>query len=418
MLLVCPLTLILLPALLTGRRESAFRPAPATPWLGLWVTKHSRTLAGAGIVLTIGSAVAARGLNVDTRIERLQARTPGADFEREIAGRFGLPEDVLLVLNENEHLDPLIEADRRLKEEVGRYDASIAVSGIGLLLPPAREQTAVSQALRTSNQPVSEIERNVRSAGERAGFRPDTFTPFFARLPRILDPQQRITYEGLIDHGLAPIISRFLVAQKGGYAAVTYLYPQRPVDLTAIEAAVHRADPRLQLTGLSMVNRDLARRFLPEFAKGIGLGTVAVALLIFATFRTMRDTLLALLPTAAGFVWSAALLAILRVQLDLFSLFAVLTSIGIAVDYSIYVLYRHAIEGAEMGDVLARTGAAIGVACLTELVGFGTLINSSYPPLRTFGAVSVVTLTCCLAAALLFLPALVLQMNSWSRPAR
>ena len=157
MLLVCPLTLVLLPALLTRRQESAFRPAPATPWLGRLVTRHSRTLAGAGIVLTIGLAVAARGLKVDTRIERLQARTPGVDFERQISERFGLPQDVLLAVNESEHLEPLVEADRRLREDVARHYASILVSGIGLVLPPAREQAAVALALRASNRSVPEI---------------------------------------------------------------------------------------------------------------------------------------------------------------------------------------------------------------------------------------------------------------------
>ncbi len=418
MLLVCPLTLVLLPALLARRQEATFRPAPAVPWLGRLVARHSRVIAGVGIALTIASAVAARGLKIDTRLERLQARTPGADYEREIADRFGLPQDVLLAVNESEHLEPLVEADRRLGQEIARYDASIVVSGIGLVLPPALTQAAVGQALRASNQTIPEIERSVRDAGERAGFKPGTFAPFFSRLPRLLDPQQRITYDGLIDHGLGPVVSRFLAERSGGYAAVTYLYPRGPGDLTAIETIVHRADPRLRLTGLSIVNRDLARRLLPEFGKGVTIGTIAVALLIYAVFRRVRDTLLALLPTAAGFVWSAGLLALFRVQLDLFSLYAALTSIGIAVDYAIYVLYRHAIERVAMGEVLTRTGAAIAIACLTALVGFGTLIISSYPPLRTFGLVSMVTLTCCLAAALMFLPALVLQMNSWSRPAR
>jgi predicted RND superfamily exporter protein len=45
------------------------------------------------------------------------------------------------------------------------------------------------------------------------------------------------------------------------------------------------------------------------------------------------------------------------------------------------------------------------IACATALVGFGTLIISSYPPLRMFGLVSVVTLLCCLIASLLLLPA-------------
>jgi predicted RND superfamily exporter protein len=168
-----------------------------------------------------------------------------------------------------------------------------------------------------------------------------------------------------------------------------------------------------------VVNHDLRRQFLPQFLKGIAIGTVAVALVIYLVFRTVWHTLLALLPTAVGFVWSAGALALLRVELDLFSLFAAVTFIGIAVDYGIYVLYRYVFEPSSgMDDVITKTGAAIIIACATALVGFGTLVNSSYGPLHVFGIVSIVTLTCCLTASIVSLPALVLEMERWSRSAR
>jgi uncharacterized protein len=124
-------------------------------------------------------------------------------------------------------------------------------------------------------------------------------------------------------------------------------------------------------------------------------------------------------PTIVGFIWSVGLLALFRIELDLFSLFATVTFVGIAVDYGIYVLYRHAVEGpAGVGDVLTRTGPAIAIACLTALIGFGSLMFSAYGPLRVFGLVSVITLSCCLAASLLFLPAVIVRMSPWSRSAR
>jgi hypothetical protein len=60
-----------------------------------------------------------------------------------------------------------------------------------------------------------------------------------------------------------------------------------------------------------------------------------------------------------------------------------------------------------MNEVLTRTGAAVIIACSTALIGFGTLMSSSYGPLRTFGIVSVVTLSSCLVASVVLLPALV-----------
>jgi predicted RND superfamily exporter protein len=196
---------------------------------------------------------------------------------------------------------------------------------------------------------------------------------------------------------------------------VTYLYPQGAADIDGLRRIVHDVDPALRLTGIPVVNYDLRQQFLPQFLKGIAGGTIVVALLVYFVFGTVRHTLLALLPTAVGFVWSAGVLALARVELDLFSLFAAVTFVGIAVDYGIYVLYRYVFEPAsDMNDVLTKTGAAIIIACATALIGFGTLVNSSYAPLHVFGLVSIVTLTCCLVASIVSLPAVVLELERWS----
>jgi hypothetical protein len=263
------------------------------------------------------------------------------------------------------------------------------------------------------------VQGDIQAAAKRAGFRTDTFAPFLDRVPGLLDGAKRITYDGLTAHGLSSIVSRFLVRRDGRYETVMYLYPPQDVDVGALSELIHQLDPHVRLTGLPAIDHELGRRFFPQFLEGIAIGAVAVAILIYLVFRTIRHTLLAMLPTAVGFVWSAGVLALLRVQLDLFSLFAAVTFIGIAVDYGIYVLYRYAFEGpGDMRDVLTRTGPAIMIACGSALIGFGTLVNSSYGPLRIFGIVSVVTLTCCLASSIVFLPAFVLQTERRSRSRR
>src|SRR5262249_36048431 len=149
------------------------------------------------------------------------------------------------------------------------------------------------------------------------------------------------------------------------YQTVTYLYPQQPIDLDALETTVHRVDPSLRLTGISVIDRDLKRKFAPDFIKAVVLGTLAVAVLIYAVFRSLRHTALALVPLV-GFLWSAGVLALAGVELDLFSMFAAVTCIGIAVDYGIYVVYRYAAEEPrDIERVVTRTGAAILIACVT-----------------------------------------------------
>ncbi len=147
--------------------------------------------------------------------------------------------------------------------------------------------------------------------------------------------------------------------------------PQQGLDIDALGAIIRDVDPALRLTGIPVIDHEIGKRFFPEFVRGIAIGSVAVAILIYLVFRTIRYTLLAMLPTAIGFVWSAGILALLRIELDLFSLFAAVTFIGIGVDYSIYVLYQYLFEKeSNMSEVMTRTGAAIIIACTTALIGF------------------------------------------------
>jgi predicted RND superfamily exporter protein len=381
-------------------------------WLGRLVENHAVTIVTVGAATTVLLGLAATRLHVDTSIGRLQAQTGGAVLEREITERFSLPDDVLLVLNENQDVEPLLEADEDLRHAISVAMPSLSASGIGVLLPSAREQARVAALIESSGASPAEIPRIIESAAQRAGFRPDTFRDFVGRVPRVLDPSARISYHGLLTAGLQPVISHYLVRGDGMYRSVTYLFPKPGIDIDAVRSLVRAVDPHLRLTGLPVINHDLRRQFFLEFVKGIGIGAAAVAVLIFTVFRTVRDTLLAFLPTVIGLTWSAGLLALLHVDLDLFSLFAAVTFIGIAVDYGIYPLYRYRLEPEEtMRGVMTKTGAAIAIACATALVGFGTLVDSAYRPLHVFGIVSLVTLSCCLVASILFLPALVVVID-------
>jgi predicted RND superfamily exporter protein len=144
---------------------------------------------------------------------------------------------------------------------------------------------------------------------------------------------------------------------------------------------------------------------VPQFLRGLSIGSLVVVLMIAFTFRTWRLSILAMVPTAAGLVWAAGLLALGQVPLDLFALFAVVTFVGIGIDYGIHLVHRfrdH--ENAEVA--VAELAPVIVVAGLITLAGYGTLVTSSYPPLRSIGVVSVVSVFTLVAASVLLLPAL------------
>ena len=150
------------------------------------------------------------------------------------------------------------------------------------------------------------------------------------------------------------------------------------------------------------------RRFGPQFLKGLAIGSLIVVLLIAATFRSVRLSILALLPTAVGLLWTAGLLALASVELDLFALFAVVTFVGIGVDYGIHVVHRSQ-ECRAPSKAIAELAPIILVAGAITLFGYGTLMFSSYPPLRSIGLMAAVSVPCLVAASVLVLPALLVR---------
>jgi predicted exporter len=252
----------------------------------------------------------------------------------------------------------------------------------------------------------------VRATLERAGaandFTPGAFAPFSARLPRLFDTEERITYDGYTGHGLGDLIDRLVVHESGRWSLATYLFPSSADQASRIQGIVDSIDPSQTLTGLTLVNHELARSFVPQFIKGLSIGTLLVVALVVIAFRDWRLSMYALLPTAIGLTWAAGALAIAGVELDLFAVFAVVTFVGIGVDYGIHLVHRYHERGnaeratAELAPViLSAAGITMG--------GYGTLIWSSYPPLRSIGIVSAASTVALAAASVLVLPALLLS---------
>ena len=130
-----------------------------------------------------------------------------------------------------------------------------------------------------------------------------------------------------------------------------------------------------------------------------------VVALVFLAFRNWRLSLLSLAPTAVGIVWAAGVLALAGVALDLFALFAVVTLVGIGVDYGVHVVHRYRERG-DSRQAVEELAPVILVAAAITLLGYGTLVTSSYPPLRSIGLVSAVSIVTLAGASLFVLPAI------------
>jgi len=408
MFLSAALTLFFVPAFLSFHRSTGLERSPRLARLTELVERRSTAILWTAGALTMASLLVLPRLEVIASLEKIQPTTAGSTIEDELEERFQFEKNVMLVLARGSELDVVLEKHRTLERELIARGDTVSFSSPLAFLPPPSEQAAVSELIESASLTADNVSPRFDEAAKAAGFRPGVFRAFEERLSVLFDPGERITLDGLLEHGLGPVVSRFVVRADKGYLAVTYLYPETESDVSRLAGVVAKIDPSFLVTGQALVNGELRASLLPQFLKGIAIGAVAVILLIYRDFRSVRLTLLCLLPTVLGILWSAGLFAVTGIALDLFSIFGIVMAIGIGVDYGVHILHRlQSHDGRTLGEFLPWTGAAIALAAVTTMIGFGTLAFSSYEPLARLGVVVATSVMFAALASILVLPALV-----------
>jgi uncharacterized protein len=398
-------TLVLVPALLPRRVPARARRPLTMPGLAEWIGRRKTAIVATSVAATVVLGLAALKVRINPTLDRLRSVTPGAVLLEQLGRRFGLPHDVYVILQQGPDLEPTLAANEKMRDEAARQMPSLGMQAASALLPSQQTQLARAGAIRQTAVSPDVVAKTLARAATEAGFAQGSFDPFVKRLPRLLAPEQRLTFEGYTDHGLPDLIGRFVGRTDKGWLLVSYAFPANDAEVAKLQEIVASSGGDATLTGLPLVNQELASRFLPQFLKGLAVGSVIVLILIVLALRDWRLSLLALAPAAIGLIWAGGVLAIARIELDLFALFAVVTFVGIGVDYGIHLVHRYRERG-HASHAVAELAPVILVAAAITLVGYGTLVTSTYPPLRSIGLVSMVTVVTLAAASLIVLPAL------------
>jgi predicted RND superfamily exporter protein len=401
------LTLVLVPALLPRRPPRRPVRALLMPRLAAAIRLRRKAVLVGTVIVTGLLGVAATRIRINPTLDRLRSVTPAAQLETKIGSAFGLPGDVYVVLAEGVDLEPLLDTNERLTARLAADVPDVSVQSPTQLLPSTASQMRTIRYIGEAQLSPASVRVALERARVAGDFTPDAFDPFLARLPRMLDPSERLSYEGYVSHGLADLIDRFVVRSEDRWTLATYVFPTTADQVSRVQAIVDETDRRQAFTGLPLVNRELARRFLPQFLKGLTIGSVIVVALVVIAFRSWRLSMLALLPTVIGLVWAAGVLALAGIELDLFAVFAVVTFVGIGVDYGIHLVHRYQERG-DAERAISELAPVILVAAAITMAGYGTLVWSSYPPLRSIGIVSAVSVVTLAVASVLVLPALLL----------
>jgi predicted exporter len=372
-------------------------------------------LAG-GVTIVLGLAIS--GLEFDDDMRNLRSQSnPGSILREQVMEAFGLRFSPMTI-----RIDGVTEAEamtsaRRLLPEVdalvdGHTLASIDT--IADIVPPEQDQLEVIERLRHAVPNPELVADRIEQALRRAGLNPAAFREGIDHLTDALAVSNPLSLTDLAGTPLARVVDRYMVRHAGGASAAIYCYPPaglwRRTAPPALQELVDR-HPEAVLTGTNVVSAELRRIVWGDASRAAVLGMVVVFLLLWADLGSPVRSLLALLPLAIGAVWMLGSMALLGLRVNFMNIFVLTMIIGIGVDYGVHLLHRW-IESGARPEMLAETSKAIAVAALTTMVGFGSLVLSHFPGLRSVGGAAILGALATAIASITVLPVALSMLGS------
>jgi hopanoid biosynthesis associated RND transporter like protein HpnN len=159
------------------------------------------------------------------------------------------------------------------------------------------------------------------------------------------------------------------------------------------------------------------KEFRDACVKAAIYAAVLILVLLLVTLRGFIPALLAMVPLAVGTAWTVGLMHLFGVNFNLANSIFMPLVVGAGVEYGIIVVQRWGQRGADGQEATLplSTGKGVILAGLTTTIGFGSLAISSHQGIHSLGILATAGSLCVLAAAVLFLPA-ILQILRNSSP--
>ncbi|HEX7008539.1 MAG TPA: MMPL family transporter, partial [Phycisphaeraceae bacterium] len=133
---------------------------------------------------------------------------------------------------------------------------------------------------------------------------------------------------------------------------------------------------------------------------------IAVFVLVWFDFQSLRDALLSLAPVAAGFAVTFAVMYLVGMQINPANIVVLPLMFGIGVDAGVHILHRYRQDPTHRPlGLTAGTGKGITLTSYTTMVGFGSLLIAHHRGIAGLGFVLMTGIGLTLLACWTLMPA-------------
>jgi len=152
-----------------------------------------------------------------------------------------------------------------------------------------------------------------------------------------------------------------------------------------------------------------------EYSKAAVYALTAILLLLLLDFRSLWDTLCAIIPVTVGFIGVFGVMGLFGLPLNFANIIVMPLIFGIGVDAGVHVVHRWRAEpyGRPAG-LSGGTGRGVTLTMLSTMIGFGCMLLAKHRGIRSLGLVMVTGLGISLIACYVVLPAILrLRTRNW-----
>ena len=187
------------------------------------------------------------------------------------------------------------------------------------------------------------------------------------------------------------------------------------------EVGIAQAD--IRYTGLLVLYNNMLQSLYKSQIVTLGAVFVGIMLMFLILFRSVKISIIAILPNFLAAAVVLGGMGIAGIPLDMMTITIAAITVGIGVDHAIHYISRFKREFAIDGDYLAsmhRAHASIGQALFytatTIIVGFSILALSNFIPSIYFGLLTGLAMTAALLGSMTLLPKLILITQPLGKP--
>jgi predicted exporter len=344
--------------------------------------------------------------------------------EKQIEAILGGASGYLLLVMEGESDAALLDRAWRLEKELGRRQGGDSLSHYRSILSYMPAPESQRQALdffdrHAADLDPARIEATFKQALQENGFQflPE-YVSYLSWLRTLVGPKGEVDQGTFKQANLEGLLEPFWADHGPHRKLFTFIYPREGLwgksDLQNVTLDLHKAAGEAGLSrseyrvaGWPVLTDHLKGLVWHDLGDSLALAGVAIAVALLLALRNPLTAALASIPLVAGVVAMLGIMSLFSLSFNYANFIVLPLIVGIGIDDGIHIVHRWREESAQdLTAVLRQIGRAIVLTSLTTSIGFGSLISSHYPGLRSIGWVTGLGILTCLLAALILLPAI------------